>query len=225
MNAEHQVPTLTPLTPSVPKGTPMTRSTTFPARRRTASCLLAALVVGISMLTAACSDDSDASPSSATTASTAPAGSDTGAPGHEHVEVTAVDFSFEDLPSTVGAGTRLSLRNAAAHELHELVAFRLPDAERRPVAELLKLPEAELGPMLGAPTTVLLAAPGQDQIPAVGDGTLTEPGRYLVMCSIPTGVEPAAYLKAAAAANGQKPDAAGGPPHFTSGMFAEVTVR
>ena len=56
-------------------------------------------------------------------------------------------------------------------------------------------------------------------------GTLTEPGRYLVMCSIPTGVEPAEYLRAAAAANGQKPDVDGGPPHFTSGMFAELTVR
>ncbi|MBS1837787.1 MAG: hypothetical protein JST64_08825 [Actinobacteria bacterium] len=202
----------------------MTRSTTFPARRRTASCLLAALVVGIPMLTAACSDDSDASPSS-TTASTAPAASEATAPGHEHVEVTAVDFSFEDLPSTIEAGTRLSLRNKASRELHELVAFRLPDDEKRSVGELLQLPEADLGPMLGAPTTVLLAAPGQDQIPAVGDGTLTEPGRYLVMCSIPTGVDPAAYLKAAAAANGQKPDLAGGPPHFTSGMFAELTVR
>ncbi len=45
------------------------------------------------------------------------------------------------------------------------------------------------------------------------------------MCSIPTGVEPAAYLKAAAEANGQKPNVDGGPPHFTSGMFAELTVR
>lgn len=201
----------------------MTRSTDFPARRRAASCLLAALVVGIPMVTAACSDDSVAS--SSTTASTAPAASEASAPGHEHVEVTAVDFSFEDLPSTIEAGTRLSLRNKASRELHELVAFRLPDDEKRPVGELLQLPEADLGPMLGAPTTVLLAAPGKDQIPAVGDGTLTEPGRYLVMCSIPTGVDPAAYLKAAAAANGQKPDVAGGPPHFTSGMFAELTVR
>lgn len=225
MSAEQHVPTLARLTPSIAKGTPMTRSTQLSARRRLASYLLLGLAVGIPMMTAACSDDSDASSSSTTTASTAPAGSDTSASAHEHVEVTAVDFSFEDLPSTIDAGTRLSLRNKASRELHELVAFRLPDDEKRPVADLVKLPEAELGPMLGAPTTVLLAAPGQDQIPAVGDGTLSEAGRYLVMCSIPTGVEPAAYLKAAAAAHGQKPDVVGGPPHFTSGMFAELTVR
>ena len=201
----------------------MTRSSQLSARRRAVSYLLAALVVGIPMATAACSDDSFAS--SSTTASTAPAASETSAPGHEHVDVTAVDFSFEDLPSTIDAGTQLTLRNDADRELHELVAFRLPDDEKRPVAELLKLPESELMPMLGAPSTVLLAAPGEDQVAAVGDGTLTEPGRYLVMCSIPTGVEPAEYLRAAAAANGQKPNVDGGPPHFTSGMFAELTVR
>lgn len=200
----------------------MSRSTHLSPRRRTASCLLAVLAAALPLAAAACSDDSDASsPSSTTTTATA----DPGDSGHEHVEVGAVDFSFEDLPSTIDAGTRLTLRNDADRELHELVAFRLPDDEKRPVAELLKLPEAELMPMLGAPSTVLLAAPGEDQVAAVGDGTLTEPGRYLVMCSIPTGVEPAEYLRAAAAANGQKPDVDGGPPHFTSGMFAELTVR
>lgn len=202
----------------------MSRSTHSPVRRRSTSILAAVFATGLLMVPAACSDDSDASPSASTT-STAPTGSPSSAPGHEHVEVSAVDFSFEDLPSTIEAGTRLSLRNDAPRELHELVAFRLPDEEKRPVAELLKLPEAELMPMLGNPTTVLLAAPGEDQVPAVGDGTLTEPGRYLIMCSIPTGVEPAAYLKAAAEAQGQKPDVDGGPPHFTSGMFAELTVR
>lgn len=199
----------------------MSRSTHLPPRHRTAACLLAVLATA-PMVTAACSDDSDASPASTTTTT---ASADAGGGGHEHVEVGAVDFSFEDLPSSIDAGTRLTLRNDADRELHELVAFRLPDDEKRPVAELLKLPEAELMPMLGAPSTVLLAAPGEDQVAAVGDGTLTEPGRYLVMCSIPTGVEPAEYLRAAAAANGQKPDVDGGPPHFTSGMFAELTVR
>jgi len=199
----------------------MSRSTHLSPRRRTASYLLAVLAAALPLAAAACSDDSDASSSSTTTTATA----DPGDSGHDHVEVGAVDFSFEDLPSSIDAGTQLTLRNDADRELHELVAFHLPDDEKRPVAELLKLPESELMPMLGAPSTVLLAAPGEDQVAAVGDGTLTEPGRYLVMCSIPTGVEPAEYLRAAAAANGQKPDVDGGPPHFTSGMFAELTVR
>lgn len=192
--------------------------------RRRGTHLVAVLAAGLLLVSTGCGEDTAASPDAAPS-TTATSGDPAKATAHDHVEVTAVDFSFEDLPSTVKAGTRLSLRNGAQRELHELVAFRLPDSEARPVADLVQLPESELAPMLGAPTTVLLAAPGQDQIPAVGDGTLTEPGRYLVMCSIPTGVEPAAYLKAAAAANGKKPDVNGGPPHFTSDMFAELTVR
>jgi hypothetical protein len=88
------------------------------------------------------------------------------------------------------------------------------------------LPEAELGAIIGAaePATVLLAEPGGEQIPAVGDGTLTEPGRYLILCAIPTGVDPAVYLKAAAESAGGPPQVEGGPPHFVNGMFAEVTV-
>lgn len=185
-------------------------------RSVTVAATTAAVVLG-----AACSDDS------ASSETTAPRSTSTmaTASGHDHVEVTAVDFDFKGLPKTIDAGTRLTLTNDAPRELHELVAFRLPDDENRPVAELLRLPEAELGHLLGQPTTVLLAAPGADQIPAVGDGTLTEPGRYLVMCSIPTGVDPAEYIAAAAASGGQKPDVPGGPPHFTSGMFGEVTVR
>jgi len=199
-------------------------TSSHPSRRRRlirSATATATAAVAVVVLGAGCSDES------ASSETTAPRSTSTVAatPGHDHVEVTAVDFDFEGLPKTIEAGTRLTLTNGAPRELHELVAFRLPDDEDRPVADLLKLPEAELSPLLGQPTTVLLAAPGADQIPAVGDGTLTEPGRYLVMCSIPTGVDPAEYLSAAAASAVQKPDVPGGPPHFTSGMFAELTVR
>ena len=72
---------------------------------------------------------------------------------------------------------------------------------------------------------VLLAPPGSsEQIVAVGDGSLTEPGRYLVACFIPTGADPQAYLDAASSSEGGPPEVEGGPPHFTHGMWAEVTV-
>jgi hypothetical protein len=186
------------------------------ARRRTTALLALAplLLAGA----AGCTDDSTADPAASTS---------TTIHDHQEVEVTAVDFSFEDLPARVAAGTRLSLRNDAPSELHELVAFRLPDEERRTVEELLELPQEQLGAVLGAgpPQTVLLAPPGGEQIPAVGDGTLREPGRYLVMCSIPTGVDPAEYLAAAAAAGGEQPQVPGGPPHFVHGMAAELVVE
>ena len=71
----------------------------------------------------------------------------------------------------------------------------------------------------GPPATVLLAKPGGPQIDAVGDGTLTEPGRYLVACSIPVGADPDEILEA------EGPPPAGGIPHFHKGMYAEVTVE
>lgn len=198
-------------------------------RRATGAVLVAGLLVGA----AACGDDDDATVASPTTAQTTTAPADPTDPPadagdeHDHVEVTAVDFAFEDLPAEIKAGTRLSLVNAAESELHELVAIRLPDEETRSVEELMALPPEEQGALMAAaePQTVLLAAPGEEQIPAVGDGTLTEPGRYLILCAIPTGVVPADYLAAAAQSQGGPPQIEGaGPPHLVQGMFAELTV-
>ncbi len=224
------------------RATPRSRRFRLPVSsvRRAAAV---SVVAGLAVLTSACgSDDVGAtatSPSSTqpATATSAPATPTTdtpatGAPAgpgdhtHREVPVTAVDFAFEGLPATIEADSRLTLTNAAAHELHELVAIRLPDSEQRPVAELMKLGPAEVDEILGStePVTVLVAAPGEDQITAVGDGTLTETGRYVLLCAIPMGVDPAEYLAAAAAAGGAKPDVQGGPPHLVAGMVAEITV-
>ncbi len=143
----------------------------------------------------------------------------------EVVEVEMIDFGYLDLPTSVPAGTQLSVTNSSEAELHELVAFRLPDEEERSTQDLLELPPEELMPTLGAPETVLLAAPGGPQIAAVGDGTLTEPGRYAIVCFIPTGVEPAVYLEAAAASDEGPPQVDGGPPHFAQGMYRELVVE
>jgi len=141
--------------------------------------------------------------------------------------VTAEDFRYSGLPAEVDAGTKLSLTNASKVEIHELVALRLPDGENRSVDELVKLPEAQLNALFaGEPATVLLAPPdGADQIAAVGDGTLRVKGRYFILCAIPTGADPNAYLQAAASSSSGPPEVAGGPPHFTQGMYGQITVK
>ena len=141
--------------------------------------------------------------------------------------VTAVDYAFQNLPSEVDAGTTLKLENDSTKELHEMVIFRIPDDERRPVSELVRLPEAEQEAIFGEgpPLAVLLRAPGGEQINAVGDGKLTQPGRYAVVCFIPTGADPAEYLAAAASPSEGPPQVAGGPPHAFQGMFGEITVK
>ncbi|TVR25548.1 MAG: hypothetical protein EA389_08615 [Ilumatobacter sp.] len=146
--------------------------------------------------------------------------------GGATIEVVAFDYGYEGIPDTVEAGTVFTLVNTAPAELHEFVAIRLPDDEDRPVSELVTLPIEELGGIVAVePAAVLLALPdGGQMIPAVGDGTLSEPGRYAIICMIPAGADPEGYLEAAAASQGGPPEVEGGPPHIALGMFAEVTV-
>lgn len=170
----------------------------------------------------ACSDDADTvavSGDERTTTTTAPASEP------QTVAVTAVDYRFEGLPEQVSAGSMLTLRNDSAAELHEIVAVRLPDDEARSVSDLVALPEEELGFLEEGVVAVLLAKPGSDeQVAAVGDGTLTEPGRYVIACFIPTGVDPQTYLDAAGP-DGPPQIEGAGPPHVAHGMFAELTVE
>lgn len=79
----------------------------------------------------------------------------------------------------------------------------------------------------GPPAIVQLATPaGSDEpIPAVGDGNLTEPGRYAMVCFIPQGVDPQAYMDAAESSGDGPPHVAGGPPRATLGMYAELAVE
>jgi hypothetical protein len=201
-------------------------------RRRTTSPVAAvALAATAALALAACgSDGDDSAPADTATPTTALVGG--GAPPESTPEttdavdtmldVTMTDYSFGDLPDEVMAGTRLTIDNQSPTELHELVAVRLPDGDDRPTREII---ESGLGELLGSapPSAVLLAAPGGDQISAVGDGVLAQPGRYLLLCAIPTGADPDEYLAAAANSDGP-PQVEGGPPHFVYGMVDEILV-
>jgi len=140
------------------------------------------------------------------------------------VEVTAQDYAFVGLPAKISTGTRIQLFNDSKAELHEFVAIRLPDDETRSVEELVQLPEGELGKFFSLVEAVILTPPGGQAFTAVGTGRLEEPGRYAIICTIPIGADPTQYLQAVAESEG-KPEFEGGPPHFTAGMWGEVTVE
>jgi uncharacterized cupredoxin-like copper-binding protein len=205
--------------------------------------LAAAAALGLALV--ACGDDDDAGDASTTEAVTdAPAdtgatattaagaattagGSDsTASSDHVTVAVQGVDYAFEDLPAEVAAGTELTFSNASEVEFHEMVVIRIPDDEERPVEELLQLPEEEIDAIFGdgPPALVSVAGPGEDGMPVVGDGTITEPGRYVVACFIPVGADSAAVADAMQSTGTEQPDLGDGPPHFTQGMWAELTV-
>ena len=183
--------------------------------------MTAVALAAITALTlGACGDDTgDGDDAGATTTTEAAA---------ETVEVTAVDYGYQGLPDSVEAGTKFTLANSSTAELHELVAMRIPDEETRPGSEIAALPPEESEAIFagGEPATVLVTPPGGEMIPAVGDGTISEPGRYAIACFIPVGADPAAYMQKMQEAQGGPPEASEdqGPPHITKGMFAELTV-
>ena len=116
-----------------------------------------------------------------------------GTPPPADLVVSGLDYYFEGLPAEVAAGTTVSFTNASAVEAHELVLFRLPDDETRPVEEVW-------------PTFV------------VGDGTLTEPGRYIAICFLPVGGDPVEILE------GDGPPESDDPPHAAEGMVTDFVV-
>lgn len=138
------------------------------------------------------------------------------------LEIEAVDFAFHDLPDRVAAGTHLRLRNTSGEEVHEAAVFRVADDQSdTPLPDLLTA--AELDPMaLGEFVGVAVALPGEEGIEPDGPVVLAEPGRYVVVCFVPTGADPEAYR--AALETGAPPDVTGGLPHLAHGMVGEVMV-
>jgi hypothetical protein len=202
----------------VEEETDVKRSTDATGRNgRTVRRAIAGTLAAGLLLVAGCGDDDEGL---AMTGTAPPVESD------GPVEVTLVDYGFEDLPETVPAGTKFTVVNNSKIEIHEFVAFRLEDDDDRSADEIAKLPMDQLMALFsGEPATVLLAPPnGGEQINAVGDGTLDEPGRYVIFCVIPTGADPEEYLEAAGSGEGP-PQVAGGAPHFMNGMYGEVTVE
>jgi len=195
-------------------------NTKHPAIRRYAAlCAAGVFALGL----AACSDDDEdtATDDTTTTVEEETTTTEADAPEGEVVEITAVEYGFEGLPEEVPAGTKLSLSNEG-QEPHELVAIRIPDEETRSVEELVQLPMDQLGAVFGGepqPETVILAARGQTDTPGavVGDGTLTEPGRYAIVCFLPVGSDDSVL-------ESEGPPEGDAPPHVSQGMFAELVV-
>ena len=134
---------------------------------------------------------------------TALVGDSTEVCGFEEVAITAVDYAFGDVPTTLAAGQySFKIRNQSEAEGHEAIVFRKADGVTQSIEEILNLPEEESESLIvfkGA----AFAEPGQE------GGTLTDldPGAYGLVCFIPVG-------------GGEE-----GPPHFTEGMFTEFTVE
>lgn len=202
-----------------------TRTAHKPVWRRFGALLLAFAFVAM-----ACGDDDD---TVAADPDGEPAESDSGGDladdgdegdGDEPLLITGADYEFRDVPESVEVGTELAFTNVSDEEVHEIVLLKVADDETRPLNELLALPEDERN-ALAVFQGVTVAFPGEDAVFTDGSMTLAEPGRYVLICSIPTGADPQAYRDAVADPDAQgPPDVEGGPPHLVNGMVAEVQV-
>lgn len=138
------------------------------------------------------------------------------------VTVTAQDYYFEGLPTSVPVGTQLALTNAGT-EFHELALARINDDVTESLEELLALPEAEVM------TKVTIMQPLFAAAGTTAEGTLSldQEGRYVALCSIPQGTAGTIELPDPAASPDPSfvPEGLGeGPPHMALGMIQEFTV-
>jgi hypothetical protein len=129
--------------------------------------------------------------------------------------VTAIEYAFQGVPTTVPTGTAFSLVNAGS-EVHELTLIRKNAGVTESFEELLALPEArarELMTFVGGFT----ADPGPSRHSA--PVTAPEPGDYLMICFIPQGT-----TSTGQPIDSPAPSIPVGPPHFLLGMQQEFEV-
>lgn len=188
----------------------------------------AALVLALGVVGSACGTAAgDAAGSNGPSAETGTDGRAT-APTGDVIEVTGVDYAFEDVPETVVTGTSLAFRNASDQEVHEMIVLRVDNDETRSLEELLAMPEAE-AEQITQYVGMQVALPGEDGLdpedPSATAGvTLDAPGRYMLLCFIPEGAEVDAYREAMQSEATGPPPVEGGPPHAAIGMATEITV-
>lgn len=125
------------------------------------------------------------------------------------VDVTAIDYAYDTDVDGLEAGQVAFDFSNEGTEFHEMALLRIDDDTTETVEELLQLPEDEAE----AKTTFMgisFAAPGQGSTMYAD----LEPGRYVMLCFIPTG-----------STSLEEAETADGPPHFTQGMVKEFTVE
>ncbi len=122
--------------------------------------------------------------------------------GFKELAVGAKEYEFVDVPETLEAGTySLALTNEGK-EPHVFLLFKKNDGETRSAEEIANLSEEE-GEKAVTFAGATFAEPGAN---ASGITTF-EAGDYIFLCDIPVG-------------GGDE-----GPPHYTEGMFGELTVQ
>ena len=124
----------------------------------------------------------------------------------DELGVTAVDYNFDGAPDELSTGYHVVEFSNEGQEQHEMFALRFNEGTTETIGELFELPEDEVFGKI-TPVNATFAPPGGS---SAVSWNLSEPGRYAIVCFIPTG-----------SVGENEGD---GPPHFTQGMVHEFTV-
>jgi plastocyanin len=141
------------------------------------------------------------------------------------INVIGQDYSFEGVPEVAASGAEFTFTNNSEVEVHEMVLVKVADLETRTIEELLELSEEESETLVEFQGH-LMALPGEEGSNPEGSGssiTVTEPGRYAIVCFIPQGADP--EVVAEAMAGGGEGHIGDGTPHALLGMVAEFQVE
>ncbi len=130
--------------------------------------------------------------------------------GWTSLAVTATDYTFTGIPDAIDPGpTRFRLTNEG-REAHEVLVFRRNTGTDQSIDELLALSDEEVFDLVTPVGNPALATPG-------GSESVTfdlEPGSYIALCLIPTGIVDETSIPATDAL-----------PHAAHGMTREFTVN
>jgi hypothetical protein len=133
-----------------------------------------------------------------------------GSCGSDTIEVSGVEYAFENLPTSLAAGRTSFVFTNHGEEIHEMVVFRFDDDVTETIDEILALEDDASSKVQFIGST--FGAQGETDTETFD---LT-PGRYAALCFIPVGTTDATNIDESA----EPP----GPPHFAVGMQAEFTV-
>jgi hypothetical protein len=129
----------------------------------------------------------------------------------QKLEVTTVEYGFDDLPEELEAGVTAILLTNDGAQMHEIAMLRRNEGVTESWEELLELPEEE--------AMSKAAFVGAGFVPMTGSTTLVvadlEPGDYAALCFVPVG--------SMMHEDGEMTEGTG-PPHFVEGMMQEFTV-
>jgi hypothetical protein len=135
--------------------------------------------------------------------------------GFPVVDVSAIDYEFQDVPETLLAGPQvLQFTNDAPKEHHEIVLLRVNPAVDLSPRKLLALPEKKLAKraeVVGA----AFAVPGDEDTLIAS----LEPGRYVYACFIEVGTTSGGEDE-----HGGDEHGGAAKPHWKQGMFGELEV-